>query len=135
MMLTGCAATTQSVEELSAYRTEMEGLFSDLENVQQTIDEIDASAGNADELLLQAMDEMSAACNKAAAAEAPAGYETVQDKAEHAATMMGRASSEFHSAFEAEDLDQNAYDEAMEYYKSACEDIQSMIEGLQNSFE
>lgn len=134
ILLTGCAAGSQSTEALRSYRTEMEGLFSDLENVQSTIDGIDASADNADELLVQAIDEMSAACSKAAAAEAPAGYEVVQERAEHAAAMMGQASSEFHTAFEAETMDQDAYDAAMEYYKSACSDIQSMISGLQNSF-
>lgn len=133
MVLGGCGST-QSVDALSAYRTEMDGVFSDLENVQNTINEIDASAENADELLLQAMDEMSAACSKAAAAEAPSGYESIQETAEHAAMMMGQASSGFREAFEGTDFNQSAYDAAMEYYKSANTDVQSMITGLQNSF-
>lgn len=134
LLLTGCGTGTQSAEELGSYRSEMEGLFADLENAQGMIEEIDTTADNAGELLLQAIDEMSAACSKAAAAEAPEGYEIITEYAEHAAMMMGQAGSEFHAAFEAEDLDQGAYDAAMEYYKAACSDIQCMISGLQSSF-
>lgn len=133
--LTACGNDGQTAEELSAYRTEMETFFTDLETAQNAIEAIDAGDDSAETDLLTQVDAISVSCAAIAAVDPPSGYEEVQTTAEHAAAMMGQASSGFHHAFESTDLDQDSYDAAMEYYKAAGNDIQAMIVMLQNSFD
>lgn len=135
LMLSGCGSSSQSVEELSSYRTEMEEFFTELESAQNAINGIDASDESAEEALYNAIDGMSTACTRISETEPPAGYESIQEAAAHAAMMMGQAASGFREAFDGESFDQNAYDAAMEYYKAAGNDIQLMIEALQTSFD
>lgn len=134
LSLTGCGSDRQTVEELAAYRTEMETFFQELQTAQNAMESIDTASDTAEEDLLAQVDAISTSCAAIAAIEPPNGLEEVQSTAEHAAMMMGQASSGFHDAFESTDLDQDAYDAAMEYYKAAGNDIQEMILMLQNSF-
>lgn len=110
----------------------METFFSELELADTAIASIDASMDTAEDDLLTQVDSIAVSCAAIADVEPPSGYEQVQDKAEHAAAMMGQASSGFHDAFESDSLDQDAYDAAMEYYRSAGNDIQEMIRMLQS---
>lgn len=129
--LTACSMTGQA-DELRSYRTQMETFFSELELADTAIASIDASMDTAEDDLLTQVDSIAVSCAAIADVEPPSGYEQVQDKAEHAAAMMGQASSGFHDAFESDSLDQDAYDAAMEYYRSAGNDIQEMIRMLQS---
>lgn len=130
---TACSITENKADALSSYRAEMETFFDELQTAQAAIESIDAASDTAQTQLLEQIDAICVSCASIAGVTPPDGYAEVQNKAEHAAAMMGQASSGFHAAFESTDLDQDSYNAAMEYYKSAGNDIQDMIALLQGS--
>lgn len=130
LLLSGCG-TSQKLEELQNYRSEMDGFCSSVSSLQSQIDAIEPDSENAQEELLSFLDQLAEVSAKAAGFSTPEGYEEAGEMCRRASDYLQEAKGEYHAAFEAEPFDMESFQKGLDSYQSAGRCLSLMLENLQ----
>lgn len=130
LLLSGCG-TSQKLEELQNYRSEMDGFCSSVSSLQAQIDAIDPDSGNAQQELLSLLDQLAEVSAEAAGFSTPEGYEEAGEMCRRASDYLPEAKGEYHAAFEAEPFDTASFQKGLDSYQSAGRCLSLMLENLQ----
>lgn len=127
LLLSGCG-TSQKLEELQNYRSEMDDFCSSVSSLQAQIDAIDPDSGNAQQELLSLLDQLAEVSAKAAGFSTPEGYEEAGEMCRRASDYLQEAKGEYHAAFEAEPFDTESFQKGLDSYQSAGRCLSLMLE-------
>lgn len=130
LLLSGCG-TSQKLEELQNYRSEMDGFCSSVSSLQAQIDAIEPDSENAQEELLSLLDQLAEVSAEAAEVSTPEGYEEAGEMCRRASDYLQEAKGEYHAAFEAEPFDTESFQKGLDSYQSAGRCLSLMLENLQ----
>ena len=130
LLLSGCG-TSQKLEELQNYRSEMDGFCSSVSSLQAQIDAIEPDSENAQEELLSLLDQLAEVSAEAAEVSTPEGYEEAGEMCRRASDYLQEAKGEYHAAFEAEPFDTASFQKGLDSYLSAGRCLSLMLENLQ----
>ena len=130
LLLSGCG-TSQKLEELQNYRSEMDGFCSSVSSLQSQIDAIEPDSENAQEELLSLLDQLAEISAEAAGFSTPEGYEEAGEMCRRASDYLQEAKGEYHAAFEAEPFDTESFQKGLDSYQSAGRCLSLMLENLQ----
>lgn len=130
LLLSGCG-TSQKLEELQNYRSEMDGFCSSVSSLQAQIDAIEPDSENAQEELLSLLDQLAEASAEAAGFSTPEGYEEAGEMCRRASDYLQEAKGEYHAAFEATPFDTESFQKGLDSYQSAGRCLSLMLENLQ----
>ncbi len=129
LLLTGCGRK-QQLEDLTVYTEEMTTFCNTIAGYQEQLDAIDPQDSAAEETFLGLIDEMATVCTEASNASVPEGYEEAGEMCRQAADYMQEAKGEYHTALEADTLDQETLAKANQSYRSAGQCIRLMLDGF-----
>jgi len=127
LLLSGCG-TSQKLEELQNYRSEMDGFCSSVSSLQSQIDAIEPDSENAQEELLSLLDQLAEISAEAAGFSTPEGYEEAGEMCRRASDYLQEAKGEYHAAFEAEPFDTESFQKGLDSYQSAGRCLSLMLE-------
>ena len=127
LLLSGCG-TSQKLEELQNYRSEMDDFCSSVSSLQAQIDAIDPDSGNAQQELLSLLDQLAEVSAEAAGFSTPEGYEEAGEMCRRASDYLQEAKGEYHAAFEAEPFDTESFQKGLDSYQSAGRCLSLMLE-------
>lgn len=127
LLLSGCG-TSQNLEELQNYRSEMDDFCSSVSSLQSQINAIDPDSGNAQQELLSLLDQLAEVSAKAAGFSTPEGYEEAGEMCRRASDYLQEAKGEYHAAFEAEPFDTESFQKGLDSYQSAGRCLSLMLE-------
>lgn len=113
-ILCGCGKQDPEMEN---YKKSMETFFSNVDILNNSINNIDPYADDAAEKLLKQLDLFQNSIDQMAALEVPKQFEGVEQLADEAAENMHEAVSLYHQAYEGETYQQNLADAAFQYYE------------------
>ena len=130
LLLSGCG-TSQKLEELQNYRSEMDGFCSSVSSLQSQIDAIEPDSENAQEELLSLLDQLAEVSAEAAEVSTPKGYEEAGEMCRRASDYLQEAKGEYHAAFEATPFDTESFQKGLDSYQSAGRCLSLMLENLQ----
>lgn len=130
LLLSGCG-TSQKLEELQNYRSEMDGFCSSVSSLQAQIDAIEPDSESAQEELLSLLDQMAEVSAEAAGFSTPEGYEEAGEMCRRASDYLQEAKGEYHAAFEATPFDTESFQKGLDSYQSAGRCLSLMLENLQ----
>ncbi len=131
-MTAGCGQTEQELSNVIAYRDTMNALFTSLSDCEKEINALDAGQSNASGQLLRAMDQMTAAVQRASETDAPSQFSEVQKLAQVAAASMQTTDSLFHQALD-NDFNADAFSSALASYEDACGKIGEMARSMREN--
>lgn len=124
-LLTGCGSA--KVDELRTYRDAMTGFFDRLADYDRAIRGIDPEEEGASQEFLSLIDSVADECVQIAAIDTPEEYLPVQESSIRLSRDMQLSRDAFHTAFEGESFNAEAFSEAMENYEKANQGLQEMI--------
>lgn len=127
LLLSGCG-TSQKLEELQNYRSEMDGFCSSVSSLQAQIDAIEPDSESAQEELLSLLDQLAEASAEAAGFSTPEGYEEAGEMCRRASDYLQEAKGEYHAAFEATPFDTESFQKGLDSYQSAGRCLSLMLE-------
>ena len=127
LLLSGCG-TSQKLEELQNYRSEMDDFCSSVSSLQSQIDAIEPDSENAQEELLSLLDQLAEISAEAAGFSTPEGYEEAGEMCRRASDYLQEAKGEYHAAFEAEPFDTESFQKGLDSYQSAGRCLSLMLE-------
>lgn len=127
LLLSGCG-TSQKLEELQNYRSEMDGFCSSVSSLQAQIDAIEPDSESAQEELLSLLDQLAEASAEAAGFSTPEGYEEAGEMCRRASDYLQEAKGEYHAAFEADPFDTESFQKGLDSYQSAGRCLSLMLE-------
>ncbi len=133
ILLTGCGASKEALEELSVYTEAMTGFYETIAQYQNELDCLDASEEDAQEQALTLVDQMTELCMQAAKTDVPEGYEEAGDLCRQAADYLQEAKGEYHAAFDGETLDQENLEKANQSCESAGQCLLQMAQCLETA--
>ena len=136
-LLAGCGSDGK-VSELESYEKDLLDFKSAVEDIGTKINEIDATHDDCKNELLFYVDALKDDFKKLSELEIPEGYETVTRLNEKATEYMSTAADYFHTAFEGEVFDEDAYETANTYYYKAFEFVNytgQVIQGVDITFQ
>ena len=127
LLLSGCG-TSQKLEELQNYRSEMDDFCSSVSSLQSQIDAIEPDSGNAQQELLSLLDQLAEVSAEAAGFSTPEGYEEAGEMCRRASDYLQEAKGEYHAAFEADPFDTESFQKGLDSYQSAGRCLSLMLE-------
>lgn len=123
LCLSGCSETNTE-KELADFSSSISAFTTVIKNVNEQINEIDTSSEDASEQLLEILDELDTEFQELAGLAVPEQYKSIESLADEASTNMTNAVSYYHSAYEAEDFNEQDAEIAYEYYTRAMTRVQ-----------
>ena len=123
LFLCGCGES----KELTAFRTDFDNFCTSVAEIDNSINNIDASAEDASAKLLTLLDELDVKFQELAALKVPKQFSYMEELADEASENMTLAVDNYHTAFEAEFYDNSAANIASQYYERAYKRVQYMI--------
>lgn len=127
LLTVGCGSTDA---ELDAYKTEMETFFTQVADLNDGINEIDASSETANEDMLAYLDQLNTAFSDMASYTVPDEFAAVTNLATEASENMNKAVNLYHDVLGSETFNENTAEAAHEYYERANIRIQYIIQIL-----
>ena len=133
--LTACGSGKSAA--VTAYEKDLLSFKSSIDDIGAKINAIDASAADATNELLYYVDYINKDFQALLTLSVPEGYESITRLNEKAASYMESATSYFHTAYEANPFDSEAYNTANTYYAKAFEMVNytgQVLQGAEISF-
>lgn len=122
-LLVGCSES----KELKEFRTAFDTFCTDVADLDDSINAIDAAAEDAPAQLLTMLDELDVKFQELAALKIPQEFSYMENLADEASENMTLAVENYHTAFESEYYDSYTANIASQYYERAYKRIQYMI--------
>lgn len=123
----GCK--TEPDASLATYKANMEQFFTNVNTIDQAINNLDPSADGAPEKLLEYLDALDMTVAQMAALDVPEGFTGVPEYAKDATDCMSKAVSYYHDAYEGE-FNASYADAAYQYYVRANKDLKKIVKIL-----
>ena len=127
LLLVGCGNNSQEAQALDTYREQVESLFDTLSDYDNVLQAIDPASEDAPSQMLETIDALQAKLKEAAALEAPEEFENAQEMCRQASFYMDAAAEQYHIAFDSEEFNHTAFENAQDYYLEAGGRIGYMI--------
>ena len=142
LLLAGCMFTMTACgngksKEVEAYENSLLSFKESIDDIGAKIDAIDANNSDASNELLYYVDYINKNFQALLSLQVPSGYESITRLNEKAADYMASASTYFHTAYEAEIFDEEAYNTANTYYLKAFEMVNytgQVLQGVDITF-
>lgn len=122
-LLTGCGEDP----ELTKFKNEMDAFCSEIAEIDNGINSIDASSETARDDLLNYLDQADDAFKKMANFTIPEEFSYIEELADKASEDMTEAVSLYHESFSNNSYNEYTYDYASEYYKRAYKRLTYII--------
>lgn len=132
---TACSAPDRQKDnaDLIAYRQEVNAYFDTLSSCREAFEAVDVQSPEAGTAILSLIDQMTEATEKIADTEAPEELVELRQIAKEARDSMQSAREQFHTAFEGDKFDSEAFDRAMASYEAAGTQIGRMLQLLRST--
>jgi len=136
--LTGCASS-ESDKKLEEYKTSMETFFTNLEEIDGKINEIDPNSQDAMDQLFTQFDVLQNEFSTMAALEvptegAPDTFAYIESLADDAASYMVQANEYMHQAFDESSYNENTLNGALECYSRANKRVLYIVDLLHGEY-
>ncbi len=138
LTLTGCSSSEET-KALNNYKTEMETFFTDLEEINTVINEIDPESETSISELFSTFDTLEEKFSYLAAIDvpiegAPETFSYIEPLANEAADYMVQANGYMHDSFSDSSYNENTLAGAIECYKRANKRVQYIITLLHGEY-
>ena len=129
MVLTSCGKSQES-EELKTYRTQMDTVFQNISDINDTMNNIDTESETATDDLLSCFDSLESELSGMADLTAPSQFSSVDKLADEAYENMTTANELYHEAFSNGSYNEYTAEAASEYYARVNKRLQYIIQIL-----
>lgn len=129
IILTSCGKSQES-EELKAYRTQMDTVFQNISDINDTMNTIDTESETATDDLLSCFDSLETELSGMAEFTAPTQFSSIDKLADEAYENMTTANELYHEAFSNGSYNEYTAEAASEYYARVNKRLQYIIQIL-----
>lgn len=129
LFLTSCGKS-QEAEQLKTYRTEMDTIFQNISDINDTMNNIDTETETATDDLLSCFDSLEAELSAMSQLTAPDQFSSIDELASEALENMTTANELYHEAFSNGSYNEYTAEAASEYYARVNKRLQYIIQIL-----
>lgn len=124
LYISGCGKNTDEEKALADFSQSISDFSAAIREADEKINSLDVSSDTSVNELMQILDDLDVEFTRLAEIEVPQQYAGIESLADQAGQNMSNAVLYYHSAFEAENFNQNDADVAYQYYERAMQRVE-----------